>query len=180
MVKALLRRGASRLAVDSDGAAPLFSASNCGFLSCAVQLLGGLSDDSRPELELAAVGGEMGGYTPLLAAAARGNLRVCGVLVQAGARLDATTNSGLTPLRIVQIQFPGNAPLHALLSGNWAGPLPGTTCEHCDTVPDSALLHCSGCQAVRYCCPRCAKADWPRHAAYCKVRRAALVDAQSG
>ena len=66
---------------------------------------------------------------------------------------------------------PLNAPLHALLSGDATMPLPGTACERCAAVPDSALMHCSGCHSVRYCCPRCATADWPSHAAFCKERR---------
>ena len=102
-----------------------------------------------------------------------GYLRVCGILIQAGARLDVVNADGETPLMLAQGKQPDNAPLHTLLAGNWTGPLPGTACERCCAVPDSALMHCSGCHAVRYCCPRCASADWPRHAAYCKERRAA-------
>ena len=88
--------------------------------------------------------------------------------------MDAKNCDGDTPLARAQRDWPNNAPLHELLSGNWAGSLPGTACEHCGTVPDSQLMHCSGCHSVRYCCPRCATADWPRHAAYCKERHRAL------
>ena len=94
--------------------------------------------------------------------------------MQAGARLDAISSDGKTPLMVAQQYYPDNAPLLEVLSGNWAGPLPGTVCERCAAVPDSALLHCGGCLSVAYCCPRCATADWPRHAAFCKKRREEL------
>lgn len=113
------------------------------------------------------------GYTALHSAAGCGHLRVCGVLIQAGVRLDAVDEDGTTPLALAQQVHPLNAPLHELLSGNWAGPLPGTVCERCAVVPDSQLMHCSGCHSVSYCCPRCATADWPRHAAFCKARKKA-------
>ena len=113
------------------------------------------------------------GFSPLHNAAARGHLRVCGLLIQAGASLGAKTFEGRTALMLAQDYVPDNAPLLELLSGTWVGPLPGTACERCSAAPDSALLHCAGCLAVRYCCPRCAAADWPRHAAFCKPRREA-------
>ena len=121
-------------------------------------------------LEVDTVGSR--GETALHIAAYHGNLRVCGLLIQAGARLDATTDEGYTALMLAQAD---DAPLLELLSGNWTGPLPGTACERCAAVPDSALMHCSGCYAVSYCCPRCAAADWPSHAAYCKERRKAIA-----
>ena len=111
------------------------------------------------------------GWAPLHHAAIEGNARVCGLLIQAGARLDVTDEVGANPLVFVQDEHPENALLLALLSGTWTGPLPGTVCERCSAVPDSALMHCSGCLSVAYCCPRCATADWPSHAAYCKERR---------
>ena len=119
----------------------------------------------------AGAGGE-NGFSALHFAAALGSIRVCGVLIQAGARLD-NAHSGQTPLMCTSHSHPDSGPLQQLLSGNWAGPLPGTCCERCAAVPDSALLFCGGCQSVAYCCPRCAKADWPRHAADCKEVRAA-------
>ena len=91
--------------------------------------------------------------------------------MQAGAQLDAVTADGETPLMVAQEEHPSNVPLLELLAGNAPLPLPGTACERCATVPDSALMHCSGCHSVRYCCPRCATADWPRHAAVCKEWR---------
>ena len=174
MTAALLRRGAQRTAVDSTGSTPLLSAANCSCHSCVVLLVGrpGAFRMTPAELDTPTIA-KHGGFNALHCAALRGHIRTCGVLLQAGASLDATTAYGETALVLAQKKHPTNTPLHALLAGNWAGPLPGTACEHCDTVPDSALLHCSGCQAVRYCCSRCATADWPRHAAFCKERREA-------
>ena len=169
LTKRLLQCGALRTAVDCNGSTPCFLASNNGNLSCLALLLGqpGAFRLTPAEVNVTS----SGDYSPLHLAAGRGHLRVCGMLIQAGARLDAKTIADSTPLLFAQKKHPSNAPLHALLSGAWTGPLPGTVCERCDTVPDSALLHCSGCLSVRYCCPRCAMADWPRHAAYCMERR---------
>ena len=171
MVKKLVRLGASLTVRTSAGCTALYQASFSGFLGCAALVLGrpGASKMTPNEVNLAADGK----WTALHTAAAGGYLRVCGVLIQAGARLDLETVDTFTPLMLAHTYHPGNVPLLQLLSGNWAGPLPGTACERCFTVPDSALMHCSGCLTVSYCCPRCAKADWPRHAAYCKERRAA-------
>ena len=169
MVKKLLRLGASRTALNSANETPLSYAALNGFLSCTALLLGrpGAFRMTPAEVNLVSTTG----WTALHYGAANGHLRVCGLLVQAGARLDATNADGKTPLKLAQQWHPANAPLHTLLAGIRLGPLPGTACERCAAVPDTALLHCSGCLSVRYCCPRCAAADWPRHAAYCKERR---------
>ena len=68
--------------------------------------------------------------------------------MQAGARLDAISSDGKTPLMVAQQYYPDNAPLLEVLSGNWAGPLPGTVCERCAAVPDFArALQTRGCAA---------------------------------
>ena len=170
MVKTLLRLGASRVLKDSTTATPLYSAARMGILSCVVLLLGqpGAFQLTLPEIGL--IGDEQG-WTALHISAYKGYTRVCGVLIQAGARLDATTAHGKTPFMLAQFHHPKKRRLLALLSGNTLGLLPGTFCEGCGTIPESALLHCSGCLSVRYCCPRCATADWPRHVTYCMERR---------
>lgn len=150
-------------------------ASARGNLSCATLLLG------RPgnfHLSPSFVNTQIVyGWTALHAAAAAGHLRMCGVLIQAGA-LVTRLYHGCTPRMMAQERHPDNAALLQLLSGaDWVGLLPGTACERCATVPDSALMHCGGCHSVRYCCPRCAAADWPRHAAFCKERRKAREEA---
>ena len=166
MAQTLLRCGASRLAMNSNLCLPHREACSYGHLSCATLLLGRPGALHLTPAQVDSV--NVFGKTALFEAAAGGLICLCGVLIQAGARLDAASESGKTPLMLAQQRHPDNAPLHALLAGNWAGPLPGTACERCAAVPESALLHCSGCLAVRYCCPRCAAADWPRHAAFCK------------
>ena len=169
MVKKLVRLGASRTALNSLNETALMHAAVQGYLSCAAILLGqpAAFRMTPAEVNLASTTG----WTALHDAARYGQPRVCGLLMQAGARLDASSTKGSTPLMVAQKEHPANAPLLELLSGNAPLPLPGTFCEHCSTVPDSALLHCGGCLSVRYCCLRCATADWPRHAAYCKLRR---------
>ena len=169
-VQALVRRGASLTAVNSLGHTPLCAASEGGALRSLVAVLGlpGSFRMTPAEVNIAAANG----CTALHPASARGDSRACGLLIQAGARLDAMNVNGETPLIVAQQRHPDKSQLHTLLSGNWAGPLPGTFCDRCHAVPDSQLMHCSGCLSVRYCCPRCATADWPSHAAFCKERRA--------
>ena len=178
MVKKLLRLGASRTALDSVNETALSYATSGGYLSCAAILLGrsGAFRMTPAEVNLASSDPAFSGWTALHYGARSGQSRVCGLLMQAGARLDAADADGNTPLMVAQHEHPtDNALFLKLLSGNWAGPLPGTTCEHCFAVPESALMHCSGCLSVRYCCPRCATADWPQHAAYCKEQREAIA-----
>ena len=172
-VRPLLRRGAQRTVVDDTGSTPLLYASTGGWLSICTALLGqpGAFRMTPAELDMPTTSSR-GGLTALQCAAVRGHTHVCGVLLQAGASLDAMSSSGATALTIARHnQQPTNASLLALLSGTWVGPLPGTACERCSTMPDSALMHCSGCLSVRYCCPRCATTDWPRHAEYCRRRK---------
>ena len=170
MVKMLLRRGASRIALDNHDETALFYAALSGSLSCAAILLGrpGAFRMTPAEVNLAST---PAGWTALHYGARSGQPHVCGLLMQAGASLDATTDEGETPLMVAQQHHPANSPLLQLLSGDAPMPLPGTACERCAAVLDSALMHCSGCHSVCYCCPRCATADWPRHAAFCKERR---------
>ena len=175
MVKQLLRLGASRFAADSRQATALSYASKAGHLSCIALLLGQPGAFRMTPAEIDYVPED--GWTALHDAVQCGHLYGCGLLIQAGARLDAINVDGNTSVEIAQQYQPDNALLLKLLSGNWVGPLPGTTCECCFAVPDSALLHCSGCLSARYCCPRCAAADWPRHAAFCKERRVELEEA---
>ena len=174
MAAALLRRGAERTAVDVTGSNPLIAAANGSHLSCVVLLVGrpGAFRMTPAQVDMKTKEQDFG-FNALQCSAVRGRMRICGVLLQAGADLDATVASGETALVLAAQNHPDNMPLLELLSGTWAGPLPGTVCERCSVVPDSQLMHCSGCLSVRYCCPRCATADWTRHAAFCKERREA-------
>ena len=173
MVTTMLRMGALRNIAGSTGFTPLITSTSQNHLSCVVALLGGQRAGfamSPDEVSVAPARG----WTALHSAAHWGHPRICGVLIQAGARLDVVTEKGFTPMMIAQRYHPTDVSLHTLLSGDWVGPLPGTFCEHCHAVPDSALMHCSGCLTLPYCCPRCAAADWPRHAPFCKERRVAM------
>lgn len=165
----LVRLGASRTTVNSQGRTPLQDAATHGSLSCVAALLGehGTPRMSFEEVNMA----DHAGFSALHDAAIEGSLRTCGLLMRAGAQLDATTDDGETPLECAQLEHPDHVPLLELLSGNCTGPLPGAACDRCAAMPDSALMYCSGCQAVSYCCPRCATADWLRHAAFCKTMR---------
>ena len=182
MAKALIKRGAARMARDSGLATPLHAAAERGHLSCAVLLLSRPSKMSPAEVD--AVNDH--GYTPLHSAAYSGFEKIVGVLLEAGARLDAKTTvalegitavSGVTPLMIAQQFHPTNAALLALLSGA-AGPthLPGTVCDHCGKTPAQAnvniLKACGNCHAARFCGADCAAAAWPAHKAACRARLA--------
>ena len=176
MAKALVERGASRTARDSWQRIPLHDAAGEGNLSCVVLLVGRLGKFKMTPAEVNAA--ERNGNTALHLAAAGGHEKVCGVLIQAGARLDASNSDDRTPLRLAQQMCPGNAALHALLSGG-GGPaqqLPGTVCDHCGkTAAEAAvpyLKSCGSCFEMRYCGAACSVAAWPGHKAACKEKRA--------
>ena len=46
-------------------------------------------------------------------------------------------------------------------------------CEWCGRAPwrKSALLGCSKCMQVRYCCKECQNCAWAAHKAWCKAHR---------
>ena len=96
------------------------------------------------------------------------------MLLEAGARLDAKTTAGNTPLEHAQHWHPTNAALLALLSG--AGPAnpPSTVCDHCGKTAAQASVNslkgCSECHAVRYCGAACGAAAWKGHKKACRAR----------
>ena len=115
MLEKLLRRGASRTARDSKQAMPLHYAALTGQLSCIVLLIG------HPEaykLALADINAaDTYGCTPLHYAARNGQAECCGLLMLAGARLDARDHDVDTPLMVAQHFHPSNTALHDLLAG---------------------------------------------------------------
>ncbi|KAJ7145820.1 hypothetical protein C8R44DRAFT_755959 [Mycena epipterygia] len=48
-------------------------------------------------------------------------------------------------------------------------PTPYTQCGECKK--DAKKTMCSGCRAIYYCSPECAKANWPKHKADCKISK---------
>jgi hypothetical protein len=182
MAKALLRRGASRVARDSKQLIPLHLAAEKGHLACVVELIGRAGHPKMTPAEMDSANDR--GSTSLHWAAYEGHERVCAVLLQAGASLAARTPWGATPLMIAQLNHPTKASLHALLSG--AGPEhpSGTVCDCCGKTAEQAGVHslkvCSGCHIAFYCCDACAKAAWRRggHKAVC-VARAAEREAEA-
>ena len=104
------------------------------------------------------------------------------MLIQAGARLDAETEGGPTPLVLAQEAHPGNAALLALLSGAGPAQPPGTVCDHCGKTPEQASVNilkaCGNCHAARYCGADCAAIAWPGHKKACRARKAE-VEAQT-
>ena len=171
MAKALLQRGASRMARASNQRIPLHLAALSGQLSCVLLLVGRPGKVLMTPAEVNAV--DVYGCMPIHFSAQFGNEKICGVLLQAGARLDAMA-SGCTPLEVAQQCHPTNAALLAVLSG--AGPtnLPGTVCDHCGKTAEQAsvklLKVCGNCHSVRFCNAACQTAAWPGHKAACKAR----------
>ena len=171
MARALLKRGANRMARDSLQRTPLIWAAQ-GHLSCVVLLIG---QPGRRKLTPAEVNAtDEKGWTALLLAAEQGNDKICGFLLEAGARLDVKTSEGATPLMVAQQRHPTNAALLALLSGNGPAQPPGTVCDHCGKTAAqasvSSLKGCAQCHAVRYCGAACSAAAWPGHKKACKAR----------
>jgi cytohesin len=115
IVEALLRMGASRTARDSKQRTPLHYAGQFGYLTLAALL-----DDKPGRCKLTpdeVNAADVNGGTPLHYAARHGHVQCCGLLIAAGARLNATTNNGVTPLMRAQEFHPANAELRVLLAG---------------------------------------------------------------
>ena len=167
MAKALLKRGASRMVMDNVGRTPLHHAAQEGHLACASLLTIKMSID-----EVNAI--DENGVTPLHMAAKNGHVKLCGALLEAGARLDLkTTSVGDTPLAVAQHYQPSNGALHALLSGNAAAP-PAAVCRHCGQAENATarlLRSCGACFGARGLCGASA---WPgqRQSKECQARKA--------
>lgn len=172
MAKALLVRGASRMATNSGGWTPAICAVVKGHLSCLVLVLGKKGNYKlRPEQVNAA---DNLGAKALHYAAAGGHTKCCGVLIDAGARLDATPSGdiNITPLILAQRKHPGNADLLRMLSGHGASAqASGTGCERCGAT-DVPLKSCTGCWSARFCSLACAQAHWPTHKTECQRKAA--------
>ena len=172
MAKALLRRGASRMARNSLGWTPLHVAALEGHLRCVIVLVGRADNVKMTSAEVNVA--DAVGATPLHYAAQMGRDKICGLLLEAGARLDAEATSGHTSLMVAQECQPDNASLLALLSGQGPALLPGTNCDHCGKTPAQAsvpyLKTCGECQSVRYCGAACSAAAWRGHKAACRAR----------
>jgi len=95
--------------------------------------------------------------------------KCCGLLIAAGARLDACTHDGVTPLMFAQEEHPVNTAMIDLLAGRGPEHPPGTTCDRCGCTEDPAshLMPCSGCQVARYCSVACQHAAWAAHEPEC-------------
>ena len=129
MCKALLGRGANRMARDSRQWIPLHWAADKGHLSCVAMLVGRPGRVRMTPAEVDAA--EETGWTALHLAARNGFDQICAVLLGAGARLDAKASDGWTPFMVALPDHFSNAALIALLSG--AGPTQpaGLVCNQC-------------------------------------------------
>jgi ankyrin repeat protein len=180
IAKTLLRRGAARCAVDTNGMTPLTCAAIAGELSLVTLLVGKAGNRKlNPANGLDAVDHE--GRTALSCAVIAGRTKVVGALMDAGASVELPGSERGALLALALRLQPDNAELHALLSGN--GPLhaPGTTCDHCG-LPDSVQLRlktCTSCQVARYCSTACATQRWPAHKRECRAAKATREESNS-
>jgi len=171
MARALLRRGASRTAVDELGRTPLILAAEEGALSCLKLLVGRSGKVKMTPGEVAyAVPGV--GWTALHLAAYKGHASCVGALIAAGAQRDAEGADGETPLDLAEAEHPLNAVLLGLLSpGNLPEGMPGTVCDNCGSDGGGRPLKtCMSCYAACYCSAACSAARWPLHRPACKLK----------
>jgi ankyrin repeat protein len=172
MNKALLSRGADRMARDSRQWIPLHDAARRGHLSCVVMLVGRPGKVRMTPAEVDAA--NVKGSTALHLAAKYGFDQTCGVLLAAGALMDAKDSHGWTPLMFARRFHPTNAALFALLSGDAPVQPPGLVCDQCgkkaEEVSGKGLKACANCYATRYCGKECQLAAWPGHKEACKAR----------
>jgi len=179
MVRALLDRGASRTSRDSDHCTPLHHASLPGHLGCVRQLLGKPGAYKLTPAEVNAADAD--GATPLHYAAKGGHTKICGMLRTGGARLDAVTRDGHTPLTAAQLFHPSNTALIDLLAGRGPAHPPGTVCDECGRPePEVYLRSCTGCLRARFCGNACLRAAWPAHRAECQRIQAAREERTRG
>jgi len=173
MAEVLLSRGASRTALSSIGCSPAYAAAQMQSLSILIMLLGLPGDYKMTRKKVSAA--NLDGHTALHAAAERGHIKCCGVLVAAGARLDAEDKEGDTPLMMAQREHPSNAALLSLLSGDVPEHPPGVGCDRCGGVAQHGcdMKTCIGCNAARYCSEACYGLHWPVHKAECERLAAA-------
>ena len=172
MARALLKRGADRMALDSTQSSPLHWAAVAGALSCVIALVG---RPEKPLLTSEQVNAKtVDGMTALHLAAYFGHEKICGVILSLGARLSlgAKDSIGNTPLMLAQEKHPDKASLLTLLSGNGPANLPGTVCDHCGKPAGRRMLACGVCQSVRYCDSACQLAVWPGHKKECAAEQA--------
>jgi ankyrin repeat protein len=175
IVKALLRKGASRTARNSLQRAPLHEACLHGHLFLMALLVGRPGRYKLTPDEVNAT--DVNGWTPLHFAAARGHIQCCGMLIAAGARLDVRSADGSTPLMRAQQKHPANEELHALLAGGGQAQAPGTLCDHCgEPEAETKLKSCIDCLVARYCGTACANAAWRSHKTECRRITAARVE----
>jgi len=167
MVRALLDRGALRTARDSMQRTPLHHASQSGHLGCGRQLLGKPGAYKLTPDEVNAV--DVNGWTALHFTTHGGHTNICGMLRAGGARLDAVTRSGHTPLMVAQRFHPSNTALIDFLAGRGPAHPPGTVCDQCGRPePEVRLSYCTGCLRARFCGNACMVAAWPAHRAECQ------------
>jgi len=179
IVRALLDRGASRTARDSMQRTPLHETSLAGHLGCVRQLLGKPGAYKLTPAEVNAA--DVDGYTPLHYAAEGGHEKICGLLCAGGARLDAVSRSGHTPLMIAQESHPSNTALLNFLAGRGPAHAPGTVCDECGRPePEVRLSYCTGCLRARFCGNACMVAAWPAHRAECQRVQAAREERSRG
>ena len=164
------------MAKDSLQRTPLHWAAQGGHLACVVLLVGQKGRYKMTPADVNAATPE--GVTPLHLAAKNGHEKICGVLLEAGARLDVKTADGRSPLILALRHHPTNAALLALLSGRGTTQPPGTVCDHCGKTAAQAsvknLKGCEQCQAVRYCGAACQTAALKGHKKACRARAAEL------
>jgi len=174
MTRNLLRRGASRSPRDSNQITPLHRAAALGDMGCVAILLGEPAKNRLSPDDVNAADDHS--RTALHYAAFSGVARICGVLLVAGARIDAVNADANTPLMIAQQHHPDKTALLELLllAGYGPTPPPGTVCDCCGiTDAETRLYTCTSCSMMRFCGRDCLRAAWPAHKAECRRLKAA-------
>jgi hypothetical protein len=177
VVRALAEYAADVNIPEHDGVTPI-----------CIAAINGYTDVVRALVEHGAeINGATNGWSPVIAAAARGHLDIISLLYVLGASMAppaALANEGgggrstdTTCRMAVDVAQRYGHEKAVLLIESILCELAGKKCHHCDHSPfvRHALYRCSVCNTTLYCSRDCQVQDWKEHKSSCRLRECVLL-----